>query len=93
MIADSIGLGFANLLATCHEVGLGLQVAGITLRGPCTPVSWTVPRRQQLYDTSNFACHLEVVLPTLCFCRGLACASVYSDSRGPGRGLSQQPQA
>jgi len=42
---------------------------------------------------SNFACHLEVVRPAPCSCPWLACASVRSGGRGPGRGSSQQPQA
>ena len=54
----------------------------VLLRDPCAPVSCSIPRRQQLYDTSSFACHLRVVPPTLCSCPRLACASVCSDRLG-----------
>jgi len=76
VISYSIRLGSASLLVTCHRVGLGSQVAGTMLRDPCAHVSCSVPRRQQLYDTSNFACHLGVVPPTLCSCPGLECVVI-----------------
>ena len=41
-LSDSMRLGSASLLATCHRVGLGSQVAGTVFRGPCVPVSWFV---------------------------------------------------
>ena len=58
----------------CHYTHLHKQAwdrKRVLLQDPCAPVSCSIPRRQQLYDTSSFACHLVVVPPTLCSCPGL----------------------
>ena len=83
MIVHSIRLGSASLLATCHRVGLGSQVAGTMLRGPCAPVNQAqlcdmLPinlqspaewsrRSRSALNPSNLADECDVYSPALLF--------------------------